>query len=118
MRNSGVRAYTRDAGALDLEYFVAKEEFDKADAENEAYNGTGKDETVDKPGNEFVENELVGDRDTAVNWIITGVREAKRSDAGKTVIAMSRANYSNAIYMDRLNKRMGEARYIDGDEGL
>ena len=118
VRNSGVRAYTRDAGALDLEYFVAKEEFDKADAENEAYNGTGKDETVDKPGNEFVENELVGDRDTAVNWIITGVREAKRSDAGKTVIAMSRANYSNAIYMDRLNKRMGEARYIDGDEGL
>ncbi len=118
VRNSGIRAYTRDAGALDLEYFVAKEEFDKADAENEAYNGTGKDETVDKPGNEFVENELVGDRDTAVNWIITGVREAKQSDAGKTVIAMSRANYSNAIYMDRLNKRMGEARYIDGDEGL
>ena len=31
---------------------------------------------------------------------------------------MSRINYSNAIYMDRMNKRMGEARYIDGDEGL
>lgn len=29
---------------------------------------------------------------------------------------MSRANYSNAIYMDRLNKRLGEARYINGEE--
>ena len=33
---------------------------------------------------------------------------------------MSRANYKNAIYMDRLNKRLGEARYINGedDEGM
>lgn len=29
---------------------------------------------------------------------------------------MSRSNYSNAIYMDRLNKRLGEARYIDDEE--
>lgn len=29
---------------------------------------------------------------------------------------MSRANYSNAVYMDRLNKRMGEMRYINDDE--
>ncbi len=40
------------------------------------------------------------------------------SDAGKTVIAMSKVNYSNAVYMDRLNKRMGEARYLTGDDGL
>ena len=38
------------------------------------------------------------------------------TDAGKTIINMSRANYSNAIYMDRLNKRMGEARYINDEE--
>ena len=38
------------------------------------------------------------------------------SDAGKTIINMSRANYKNAIYMDRLNKRLGEARYINGEE--
>ena len=32
---------------------------------------------------------------------------------------MSRANYSAAVYMDRLNKRMGEARYFAGeDEGI
>ena len=38
------------------------------------------------------------------------------TDSGKTVINMSRANYKNAIYMDRLNKRLGEARYINNEE--
>lgn len=117
VNNSGIRAYTRDAGALNLEYVVAKEDFNKNDIENEKYNGSGNGQGVDKPGNDFVENELVGDRN-AVNWIITGAKEAKPSDAGKTIIDMSKINYSNAVYMDRLNKRMGEARYIDGDEGL
>ncbi len=40
----------------------------------------------------------------------------KLSDTGETILNMSRANYSNAIYMDRLNKRLGEARYINGEE--
>ena len=117
VKNSGIRAYTRDAGALDVEYSVEKEKFNKDDAENEKYNGDGNGESVDKPGNNFVENELVGDRN-AENWIITGVKQAQTSDAGKTVIAMSKVNYSNAVYMDRLNKRMGEARFIEGDDGL
>ena len=52
------------------------------------------------------------------NFKLIGVKSSEISDAGKTVVAMSRINYSNAVYMDRLNKRMGEARYIDGDEGL
>ncbi len=38
------------------------------------------------------------------------------TDSGKTVINMSCANYKNAIYMDRLNKRLGEARYINNEE--
>ena len=29
---------------------------------------------------------------------------------------MSKVNYNNAIYMDRLNKRLGEARYINPEE--
>ena len=52
------------------------------------------------------------------NFKLIGVKSTELSDAGKTVVAMSQVNYANAIYMDRLNKRMGEARYIDGDEGL
>ena len=56
--------------------------------------------------------------DDTTNFKLIGVKSRELSDAGKTVVAMSKVNYANAIYMDRLNKRMGEARYIDGDEGL
>ena len=115
VNNSGISAYTRDGGVFDVEYAVEKEDFDKADAENEKYNGTGDGKGVDKPGNDFVENALVGNRD-AVNWIITGAKEQQESDAGKTIINMSKVNYNNAIYMDRLNKRLGEARYISPED--
>ena len=115
VNNSGISAYTRDGGVFDVKYKVEKEDFDKADAENEKYNGTGDGKGVDKPGNDFVENALVGDRD-AVNWIITGAKEQQKSDAGKTIINMSKVNYNNAIYMDRLNKRLGEARYISPED--
>ena len=56
--------------------------------------------------------------DDTTNFKLIGVKSTEISNAGKTVVAMSKVNYSNAVYMDRLNKRMGEARYIDGDEGL
>ena len=52
------------------------------------------------------------------NFKLTGIKGTELSDAGKTVVNMSKVNYSNAVYMDRLNKRMGEARYLDGDDGL
>ncbi len=134
-----IRAFTRDAGMWDLEYIVAKEDFDKEDKENEKYNGEGNGEGVNKPGNDFVENELAGSNpDTAVNWIITGVKAPEEnpdtpdnpdtpnepsgthiSDAGKSVIDMSRANYANAVYMDTLNKRQGEARFVGStDHGV
>ena len=58
------------------------------------------------------------DLEDTTNFKLIGVKSRELSDAGKTVVAMSQVNYANAIYMDRLNKRMGEARYIDGDEGL
>ena len=50
------------------------------------------------------------------NFKLIGVKNTEVSDAGKTMLNMSRANYSNAIYMDRLNKRLGEARYINSEE--
>ena len=42
------------------------------------------------------------------------------SDAGKTVLSMSRANYFNAVYMDTLNKRQGQAHFADPnqDDGM
>ncbi len=121
VNNSGIRAYTRDGGVFDLEYFVDKEGYNPDDINNELYNGydDGKDGSgndIDKPGNDFVEDVLVANGTNAVNWIITGAKEAKQSDAGKTIINMSKLNYNNAIYMDRLNKRLGEARYINPEE--
>lgn len=121
VNNSGIRAYTRDGGVFDLEYFVDKEGYNPDDINNELYNGydDGKDGSgndIDKPGNDFVEDVLVANGTNAVNWIITGAKEAKQSDAGKTIINMSKVNYNNAIYMDRLNKRLGEARYLNPEE--
>ena len=54
----------------------------------------------------------------AVNYKLMGRADEQISSAGKAIVAMSKVNYSNAVYMDRLNKRMGEARYLDGDDGL
>lgn len=51
------------------------------------------------------------------NIKLTGISNAELSSAGKAILNMSRANYSNAIYMDRLNKRLGEARYINSEDG-
>ena len=50
------------------------------------------------------------------NFKLIGVKNTEVSDGGETILNMSRANYSNAIYMDRLNKRLGEARYINSEE--
>ena len=130
--DSEVKAYTRDSGVWNLEYNVEKENFDKNNIENESYNGKDDGKGTNKPGNDFVENTLVGNNTSAQNWVITGVKSPTDnngnnnnnnsgthiSDAGKTILAMSKVNYANAVYMDRLNKRMGEANYIDGDDGL
>ena len=121
VNNSGIKAYTRDAGFADIEYYVDKEKYDTTDDDNVKYNGAGDGKGVDKPGNNFVEGQLVANRENAVNWIITGAKEignggSQVSDAGKTIINMSKVNYNNAIYMDRLNKRLGEARYINPED--
>ena len=52
------------------------------------------------------------------NFQLVNIKNTTLSNAGQTVIALSKVNYSNAVYMDRLNKRVGEARYLDGDDGL
>ena len=97
---------------------------------NDVYNGGEFSET--KPGSEYVDKVYGGktdgtetnsiaeaaEEDTPQNAYIVrkSVTKENLSDAGKTIINMSRANYKNAIYMDRLNKRLGEARYLNGEE--
>ena len=55
----------------------------------------------------------------AINYKLYTISNREISDIGKTVIDMSRANYANAVYMDTLNKRLGEARFVgDTDHGV
>ena len=104
----------RDRGVMNNAFLIKNEAYNQEDSENQGYNGDNFNEV--KPGDAYIDANY-GDNGT--NWYLQRTKSADQtSDAGKTVVAMSRVNYANAVYMDRLNKRMGEARYIDGDEGL
>lgn len=110
-----------DAGIFNVDFDIAYNDYrkkmtgDVSAGHDEAYNGS--DFTVDKPGDKYVDN-VYGSGEKAQNVYIVrkSVTKDNQSDAGKTIINMSRANYKNAIYMDRLNKRMGEMRYVDSEE--
>ena len=131
-------------GIYDIDYQVGNEGYasEKDKKKNDVYNGTELGEV--KPGTGMVEDfftqagtppeaETGGASDASVlaaeeepedagdigatNYYIYGA-EKTVNDTGKTAIAMSKVNYSNAVYMDRLNKRMGEAQFIEGDDGL
>lgn len=109
---------------------AAENENSTVDEINDVYNGGEFSET--KPGSEYVDEVYGGKTNgTATNSIAEAaegdnplnayivrksVTKENLSDAGKTIINMSRANYKNAIYMDRLNKRMGEMRYVNAEE--
>lgn len=106
------RVMLYDTGFNNAAFEIGNETYSEADTENSGYNGASFNET--KPGDAYVDAEY---GDGATNWYITRNSSGDEiSDAGKTILNMSRANYSNAIYMDRLNKRLGEARYINGEE--
>lgn len=112
-----------NAGAFDVRYKVGKDAYE-GHLENDDYNGTKFGEV--KPGTEAVDkffkgeestiNKLADSESTLTNYKIVDVHSRELNNTGKTIVGMSRANYSNAIYMDRLNKRLGEARYINGEE--
>ena len=118
VNTENLKARAVDAGFFNNEYTITKENFAVGDDENVIYNNSGVEAGGDhaadyKPGNDYIESTF----DAAdTNLLIGGVSSQTVSDAGKTIINMSRANYSNAIYMDRLNKRMGETRYINPEE--
>ena len=132
-------------GFNNVVYTVDTDVYNSAESkhENNAYNGENMSE--EKPGNSLVEDLLNGSQtastesgvatlaandvmlladeaetvneneDNHLNYKLVDMKADGLTDAGKTMLNMSRANYSNAIYMDRLNKRLGEARYINDD---
>lgn len=132
------RAGAYDKGFFNVEYEVGSDKYD-GNEENHIYNGDEFDGEHGKVGDDGVDkffdnneegsetqtvatDEVVEDNldhvDETTNYKLTGRIGEEISDAGKTIINMSRANYDQAVYMDSLNKRLGEARYLDGDEGV
>lgn len=137
---SGTNAGTSSVGSViysgngfsTVEYNVKSEKYSSSDTDNAIYNegesGSGVQTYANnasdggsfengKPGQDYINQMFKGDEKTQ-NLIITGIMSRSTSDVGQTIVNMSKVNYSNAIYMDRFNKRMGEARFIDGDEGV
>lgn len=103
-------------GFSEVTYEVDAKDYVSGEDENYDYNGAEDSFEKGKPGQEFVDEMFREDGGT--NLIITGVAGRETGKIGQTIVDMSKANYTNAIYMDRLNKRMGETRFIDGDEGM
>ena len=103
-----------DNGVKNNAFVINSEKYDVNDIkeENEDYNG-GKEFDEVKPGDDYVDENY----QNGINWFLEKYSAGdETSDAGKTIINMSKVNYNNAIYMDRLNKRLGEARYINPEE--
>lgn len=107
-----------DQGLFDVDFDILYtkygEEVEGDLGTDEAYKGTAFDEN--KAGTDYIDNTYGGANAYNVNIKRKSVTERNQSDAAKTIINMSKVNYNNAIYMDRLNKRLGEARYISPED--
>ena len=131
----------RGRGVINSGFSIDYVDYD-TDTDQGNYNG-GDSFTAAKPGDDYVDsiygsgnnnsetgsqtstlennagtgNKSVAELDSKNLYLVRdSSKDAGKSDSGATIINMSRANYKNAIYMDRLNKRMGEMRYVNGEE--
>ena len=131
----------RGRGVINSGFSIDYVDYD-TDTDQGNYNG-GDSFTATKPGDDYVDsiygtgnknsetgsqastlennagtgNKPVAELDSKNLYLVRdSSKDAGKSDSGATIINMSRANYKNAIYMDRLNKRMGEMRYVNGEE--
>lgn len=114
------RVTIQDQGFNNWNLSIANEDFSYEDTDNERFNGTGSS-LSDKPGTEVVE-EIYGDSESSKNYYISKPGEstgAELSNAGQAVIATARGTYWTAVEIDRLNNRLGDARYAkNGQEGI
>lgn len=105
----------RDTGFYDLGFRIESvdRKSDSGDPEDETYNGVDNALSADKPGNDWVDQNY--DAEEAQNWyLVRDKTQDETSQGGQAVIATARAAYWNAVEIDRLNKRLGDARHADG----
>lgn len=106
---------------FDIEYVDYDAASEQNETENDSYNDAAFGEL--KPGTDYVDLNYGNGINSKNVYLVKGASDVvdpdddtNLTDSAKSIINMSRANYKNAIYMDRLNKRLGEARYINGEE--
>ena len=104
-------AVAYDDGFFNVKYQIAAEDYDVNNEENKLYNDSNL-LTENRPGNEIINN-IFGNNEDAVNYKLVNIEEKTLSNAGKTILNMTKANYNVAVFMGRLDKRMGEAHYLD-----
>lgn len=105
----------KERGINNVSYNTENSAYDVSDEENTIYNGD--ESNNNKPGNDLInDNETTGFNATE-NWYLTRGEETI-NDIGTTIIEMSKANYAGAVYMDNLNKRLGDMTFANGKEGF
>lgn len=110
-----------DGGAYNVVYEIDDTQQyygDESQQHNNEYNNSSLDQ--DKPGSSSVDGlfDDIDDKNSIHNWQIVGFRKTGLSDEGKTIVNMTKANYTNGIYPDRLDKRQGQMRFVDENDGL
>ena len=107
-------------GFFNLKYQIASEDYDVNNEENTLYNNGDNSDllTENRPGNDIINN-IFGNNEDAVNYKLVNIEEKTLSNAGKTILNMTKANYDVAVFMGRLDKRMGDVHYLNkNDDGI
>ncbi|WP_289146379.1 autotransporter outer membrane beta-barrel domain-containing protein [uncultured Megamonas sp.] len=107
-------------GFFNIKYQIASEDYDVNNEENTLYNNGDNSDllTENRPGKDIINN-IFGNNEDAVNYKLVNIEEKTLSNAGKTILNMTKANYDVAVFMGRLDKRMGDVHYLNkNDDGI
>ena len=107
-------------GFFNIKYQIASEDYDVNNEENILYNNGDNSDllTENRPGKDIINN-IFGNNEDAVNYKLVNIEEKTLSNAGKTILNMTKANYDVAVFMGRLDKRMGDVHYLNkNDDGI
>jgi outer membrane autotransporter protein len=92
----------------DYSLLIGHSAYDVNDPENTVYNSSRDGLTADQ-----LNNLMTG----GMNWYIYGYTKTP-NDSAQTVIDGADSGYDMATYLDRYNKRHGEAKYLDKDSNI
>ena len=107
------RAMVRDVGFFDVGFRIESETRATDTTDINDYDGESFDAT--KPGEAYVDEYYGSNTEDAQNWYLVRDKSGDTtSDAGEAVLATARAAYWSAVEIDRLNKRLGDARHAEG----